>query len=76
MKKSVAFRTVCYGVAALCMGVKALSDSGVLERMKEIKIPKINLKKEKEDIEIIDNPIINKAINNVYYEECFRNNRG
>ena len=57
MKKSVVFRTVCYGVAALCMGVKALSDSGVLEKAKEVKIPKINLRKQKEEIK--ENPIIN-----------------
>lgn len=57
MKKSVVFRTVCYDVAALCMGVKALSDSGVLEKAKEVKIPKINLRKQKEEIK--ENPIIN-----------------
>ena len=39
------------------MGVKALSDSGVLEKAKEVKIPKINLRKQKEEIK--ENPIIN-----------------
>lgn len=70
MKKSVAFRTVCYGVAALCMGVKALSDSGVLEKAKEVRIPKINFRKQKEEIK--ENPIIKQAVENVYYAECFR----
>ena len=39
------------------MGEKSLSDSGVLEKAKEVKIPKINLRKQKEEIK--ENPIIN-----------------
>lgn len=70
MKKSVEFRTVCYGIAALCMGMKALSDCGVLEKAKNVKIPKINFRKQKEEIK--DNPVIKQAVGNVYYAECFR----
>lgn len=73
--KATDFRAVCYGVGAILAGLAAAKQSGVIDDVKKFISNKPIEEKKENSNKVIDNKIINNALNNVYYKECFRNSK-
>lgn len=73
--KATDFRAVCYGIGAVCTGIAALYQTGMLDKAieggKNI-ANKFKKEDKKSEVKIEQNPVIKEAVNNVYYSECFR----
>ena len=81
--KATDFRAVCYGVAAICTGVAALHQTGLIDKaIDEGKHIANKFKKDKKSKPYVDNEIIQQALDRTYrdyqktadetyYSECF-----